>query len=447
MKELALRELQRRAQQTIVFERLPLYPKQAAIIDDPHRFTICEATTKAGKTMSHIEWILEEAINKKAGNWWWVATTSDTSDIAFRRSQARLRGWIDTGGVMKQVADPIPFEKNETRKYIDVMGARIWFKSAEKPDNLFGEDVYGAVGDEVTRWREEAWNALYTTLTATSGRAKLIGNVKGRRNWAYFKARQAQKENEEGIEGDWGYHLLTAFDAIEGNVIKSDIVEQARRDLPEAVFRELYLAEAGDDEGNPFGLNAIRACTITEPSTDETAAYGIDLAKSRDYTWVVGFDAEGHQTESHRWQSDWGTTKSRILALVGLKPTLIDSTGVGDPIVEELSAVRRNIQGFKLTSASKQQLMEGLAADIQGRQIRFFDTKLIAELESFEYEYTRTGVRYTAPPGFHDDGVIAVSLCALIIRRRHRTQFIDLPPIGWGAKPISTTPQVFDHLN
>lgn len=32
------------------------------------------------------------------------------------------------------------------------------------------------------------------------------------------------------------------------------------------------------------------------------------------------------------------------------------------------------------------------------------------ELESFEYEYTRTGVRYTAPEGMHDDCVMALAL-------------------------------------
>ena len=38
----------------------------------------------------------------------------------------------------------------------------------------------------------------------------------------------------------------------------------------------------------------------------------------------------------------------------------------------------------------------------------------ISELEAFEYEYTRTGVRYTAPPGMHDDCVCAL---ALAVRR------------------------------
>ena len=31
-------------------------------------------------------------------------------------------------------------------------------------------------------------------------------------------------------------------------------------------------------------------------------------------------------------------------------------------------------------------------------------------LEEFEFEYTRTGVRYCAPVGLHDDGVCALAL-------------------------------------
>jgi len=32
------------------------------------------------------------------------------------------------------------------------------------------------------------------------------------------------------------------------------------------------------------------------------------------------------------------------------------------------------------------------------------------ELETFEYQYTAHGVRYSAPSGFHDDAVMALAL-------------------------------------
>lgn len=408
----AAAELERRRRKGRAFRRVELYPKQAAIVDDPARFTICEATTKAGKTMSHIEWLLAEAAALGRGNHWWVATISGTADIAFRRSQARLRGFIDSSGHLLRVGRPIPFRVNRTEKWIEAFGARLWFKSADKPDSLYGEDVYRLVGDEVSRWKEEAWTACYSTLTATRGRAKLIGNVKGRKNFAYRLARKA-----EAGEPDWAYHRLTANDAVAGGVIDRDVVEQAERDLPAHVFRELYMAEPAEDGSNPFGLAAIEACTVPAPSTQPTVAFGVDLAKSQDYTWIVGLDKEGRQTVSLRFQLPWGETKRRVLETVGKVPTLIDSTGVGDPIVEDLQRQASNVEGFKFTTVSKQQLMEGLSAAVQQQAVRFWDARLVAELEAFEFEHTRTGVRYAAPDGLHDDGVCALALA----RRRQAT--------------------------
>lgn len=69
-----------------------------------------------------------------------------------------------------------------------------------------------------------------------------------------------------------------------------------------------------------------------------------------------------------------------------------------------------NVEGFVFTSPSKQMLLEGLAVAIQQGEIRYPDGLLVTELEAFEYTYTRTGVRYSAPEGLHDDAVCALAL-------------------------------------
>jgi len=280
----------------------------------------------------------------------------------------------------------------------------IWFKTAEKPDNLYGEDVYAAVIDEASRCREDSWVAVRSTLTATRGPVRIIGNVKGRTNWHYRIARRAES-------GEDGYHYakLTAHDAVSGGVLEAAEVEDAKRLLPEAVFRELYLAEPSDDQGNPFGIHHIAAC-IGPISEDRPVAIGVDLAKSYDWSVVVGIDRRGSVCGFERWQGTWETTEGRILSLIGNVPTLVDSTGVGDPIVERLQSKRHNVGGFKFTSQSKQQLMEGLVLAIQQRQLRIPDGILRTELESFEYRYTRTGATYNAPEGLHDDCVVALAL-------------------------------------
>jgi hypothetical protein len=77
--------------------------------------------------------------------------------------------------------------------------------------------------------------------------------------------------------------------------------------------------------------------------------------------------------------------------------------------------------GKKFTSQSKQQLIEGLVVAVQGLRIVFPEKYIGEEMENFEFEYTRTGVKYTAPNGLHDDCVCALALAneCLISRPRH----------------------------
>ncbi len=396
---------------TAEFHFPKLYEKQRAAIYDPRRYSVIEASTKAGKTVGCLIWILNMALTteRRGRAFWWVAPTLNVSKIAYRR----LKRMLSRGNPLQTL-----WECNDSECFVTLKttGASIWFKGADRPDTLYGEDVYAAVIDEASRCKEEAWHAIRSTITATKAPLRIIGNVKGRKNWAYNLARRA-----ESGDVNMGYHKLTAMDAVEGGVLDAAEIEDAKRVLPEAVFRELYLAEPSDDGGNPFGLSAIRRCVIPEPSTAATSVYGLDLAKSYDYTWLIGLDRGGRQTVSQRWQSDWGQTQRRLSGIIGNVPTLADSTGVGDPIVEALQRICGDVEGYSFTAKSKQQLMEGLASAIQNGEVAYCDELLIAELEAFEYEYTRTGVRYSAPEGLHDDGV-----CALALANRKRTLFGEL---------------------
>ena len=192
-------------------------------------------------------------------------------------------------------------------------------------------------------------------------------------------------------------------------------IEDAQRTLPDAVFRELYLAEPSDDGGNPFGASAIAAC-LAPLSSQPPVCWGVDLAKSVDYTVAIALDAQGRVCRFERFREPWQETLQKVQRLTGRTRAAVDSTGVGDPIVEALQrAGTGSFSGVKFTSASKQQLMEGLAVAIQQQKIRFPDGPIRAELDVFEYEYTRTGVRYAAPAGQHDDCVCALALAVSIL--------------------------------
>ena len=226
-----------------------------------------------------------------------------------------------------------------------------WLHIGDQQQRRRAVRVYAAVVDEASRLRQESWHAIRSTLTATRGPVRIIGNVKGRRNWAYRMARKAEA-GERGMH----YAKLTAYDAIRAGVLAAEEVEDAKAQLPESVFRELYLAEPANDEGCPFNAAAVRACTGTLSSQAPTC-WGWDLAKSVDWTVGIALDAAGAVCRFERWQQvPWEETERRIVEATGNTPALIDSTGVGDPIVERLQRRLPNVEGQKFTPASKQQL-------------------------------------------------------------------------------------------
>jgi len=174
--------------------RINKYGKQRAFIDSPSRYVIVEATTKAGKSVGMLIWLFEQALRGgEGGNYWWVAPVSSQAKIMFRR-------------LCRFIKSKDFYEKNETELFIKLAnGSIIWFKSADKPDSLYGDDVHAVVMDEFTRMKEDSWFAVRSTVSATQGKVRFIGNVKGTNNWGYRMARQAEQGRD-----NWSYFKLTA---------------------------------------------------------------------------------------------------------------------------------------------------------------------------------------------------------------------------------------------
>jgi hypothetical protein len=417
------------------YTRPALYPYQVAILDCVARYTVTIASTKVGKTASHIVWILEQALqctndvrkvtfkfddqgnptwveNKDQGllnqSVWWVAPTFNQAKIAYDRLKVQL-------------SDRNFFTSNETNLIITLKtGVKIHFKTAEKPDNLYGDDVYAVVFDEFTRARETAWHALRSTITSTGGKVKFIGNAKSKKNWGYKLAMKAKA----GQDVDYKFFKITAYDAADCGMKTKDgrpfieEIESAKRDLPESVFNELYLAEASEDGSNPFGMKYIAAVCHPDLSTQPSCCYGIDVANKSDSTSIIGLDKLGTMSHYHNFtRTGWPHVIATIKSLPR-KPMAQDSTGVGDPVLADVQQTNTDIEGYIFTQQSKQRLMEGLAVGIQSRKLLIADDgdvvngtgKLRHQLEQFEIVYTRTGVTYSAPEGEHDDDVCALAL-------------------------------------
>lgn len=387
----------------------PLYPKQRAAFFNDLRTAKIDGSTKSGKTVAAIAWMLDRAINRSPGkSHLWIAMTFPQSRIAYRRVCRMLNRIEGLRGLWR---------KNDTEQSIVVPGGSILrFMGSENYDNIYGADYASAVIDEDSRCKEEAYYAVLSTLTATGGPLRAIGNVKGRGNWAYRLGEQGR----QGV-GGVGYFKLTAGDAIDAGVLDKSVVDEMEAKLPRQVFRELFYCEPADDGGCPFDLAAVARCYQPSSESGTPAFFGVDLAKKQDWVVVYGLDANGRESVFERWQGvPWSETIDRVARLIGSAPALVDSTGVGDPIVEGLQRRCPNVEGYGFTQQSKQKLMEGLALSIQSGQLVYKNLQTRSELEAFEYEVTRTGVRYSAPSGLHDDCVCALALANYGLSMRPR---------------------------
>jgi hypothetical protein len=114
-------------------------------------------------------------------------------------------------------------------------------------------------------------------------------------------------------------------------------------------------------------------------------------------------------------QLDWPLQRVRIAEFVkkwqGV--CVLDATGVGDPIYDDLRLVLPRIEGFKITMQSKRELIQGLMVAVEQRRVSWPASWeiLTAELKRYEYAIGPTGnVGYSAPAGYHDDCVMALAL-------------------------------------
>ena len=359
---------------------------QRAVLDSPARFRVMMCGRRFGKSLISQNISIENGLaNKKVA---YITPTYQLGKTFFQE-------------ICKVLPEKI-YKKNETDLTINfITGGQIRFFTGERLDALRGLKFHLVIIDEASYIAnlQDGWlNSIRPTLTDYKGLAIFLSTPRGK-NFFYSLYMK-------GGEPDWEAFKFTTYD---NPHIDPTEIDAAKFQLPNVVFEQEYMANPMENAANPFGSEHINAC-VKDGIAGKAEYYGIDLAKSVDWTVIIGLDKLGQVVHFERFQKDWMQTKEAILRLPKNLPIMIDSTGVGDAIVEELQKKFTQMHGFKFTSTSKQQLLEALANSIQTKTISYPTGLIKEELEIFEYTFTSTGVRYSAPSGFHDDCVIALAL-------------------------------------
>lgn len=382
---------------------------QAALFAPPERFEgaeqriqfyVAACGTKFGKTVGAGSWLVSEAWENPGINCRWIAPVY---------AQARLGFGICSALIPKRFR-----EANRSRLEITLAnGTVIQFRSGEKAENLEGYACHRFVIDEAAKVPEQAWISHQTTLTATGGFGWIISTPKGR-NWFW-------EVYQRGLDVEFPRYACWRFPSMANPRVDLAHVEDARRTLPDRVFAQYYLALFLDDLGGVFRRPELNVRgTLERYRAGHRYVVGVDLAKHRDWTVSVVMDLDRrHVVAMDRFQRiSWPQAKERVLNLAnayGRAEIILDATGIGDPIYDDLKARGVRVSPYKFTPASKAALVDNLTVEIEQGRISYPQIpQLLAELKSYEWKIAKNGRATStgAPTGFHDDCVMALALAS-----------------------------------
>jgi hypothetical protein len=307
-------------------------------------------------------------------------------------------------------------EKSEQQRLIILSGGGLLrVRSGDDPDSLRGSGLDLAVLDEAAFLREAVWtSALRPALSDRRGKALFLSTPKGIGNWFWKVYGYGLDPNRL----DWqSWTFPTA-----GNPhIPPEEIEAARADLPLRVFEQEYLAAFTDDSGGVFRNVTERAIVTpqSEPKPGHRIIFGVDWARVDDFSCVAILDATTRQLVAlDRFNGvGWALQRGRIFELAKRwRPTAIwaEANSIGGPNIEALQAEGLPIYPFMTTNASKDDAINNLALALERDRDPLTiipDPVLLHELQSYTVERLPSGrYRYGAPPGGHDDTVIALAI-------------------------------------
>lgn len=380
-----------------------------------HLFLVGKACIPTHNTFGCTIAIVKNAWNLKDSLNWWVSPTYAQSKMAYNMIKRLLP--IETYAEYKADLKLVLLQPDGAER------STIEFKSGDNPDSLRGYGVHFFVMDEAARCPYESFVSILTTVTQTRGKGLFISTPK-LRNWFYDAYQKGEKFEEDGTpryapgEDPFPEWLAIRMPTWTNPHVKMDSIKEMQRNLPEDIFRQEVGAQFLLDSAGVF--RGIRDCVRGELQQflpGHRYVMGVDLARLKDFTVLTVMDkANRHVVHHERFnQIRWEVQYQRIIECAKRynASVIIDSTGIGDPIVEAIQGGGVRVTSYKISSnTAKQQLIDKLRVNIEKQKISFPQIPVLRrELESYEYAVSDSGlVRFSAPSGQHDDCVVSLAL-------------------------------------
>lgn len=365
------------------------------------RFMILNWHRRARKTTLAINLLIRECIKNAKCRYVYIAPTYKAAKNIVWRDPLMLKAYMPMEHVKRF---------NESEMFVEFNnGSILSLHGGDEPDALRGINAHGAVIDEAAMAKREVYEEFLRPIIMQDPKRWIlfISTPKGR-NWFYELYLKA-KNNPE-----W---YINALDVWTSGIIQHDEILKAQAELPAATFAQELECAFNDNASSVFkNISECVGGQLERPITGYSYVTGVDLARVYDFTVLSTMCRETRKLVAFERfnRVDWAFQKERIIETCTKYNSLavVDATGVGDPIAEDLQRQGISVLPYKISTQSKSELIKRLVVSIEQRLITFPNIdELTSELAAFTYELTDAGnVRMTAPEGLHDDCVISLAL-------------------------------------
>ena len=370
------------------------------IINGTEKFHIASIGRQWGKSLMGMNLALYWMINNGPTKVLWISPVYSQASKVMKE----MLGAINNSGIVKRY--------NYSANEIELQnGSIILFRSAERYDNIRGMTMEYGIIDEAAFMKEDAWKEAIRPVFAVKGKKILFISTPKGKNQFYELFQLGKSPDNSRYKSYTGSSYETPY-------ISKEEIEDAKKTLPETVFRQEYEAKFIDSGGEVF-QNLQSNTFHTWPKPQGKVYCGIDLGKQEDYTVATFMDSTGKVIDIYRNNRvEWSQMVKDILVKVKQynATTMIEVNSIGDVIFEQIKKQWQDTHPFVTSSKSKNEIIEGLILDMNEDTIKIPNEQLfpalLSELSVFTYEYNpkTRNIRYGHPSGLHDDTVMSLAI-------------------------------------
>jgi hypothetical protein len=258
--------------------------------------------------------------------------------------------------------------------------------------------------------KPEVWNFISPILRENGGWAVFVYTPRGQ-NHAYDLIKTARE-----MPDTWHVEILPVSKT---GALTQDQILEAKLTMPKNLFDQEYECDFTENASAVYKDIQSRTYPMEEYKHNDRGIYqlGVDLAKFNDYTVITPIDMTTFKVcpQDSFNKIDYTLQKTKIEAAYYKydRPRVImDSTGVGNPVVDDLVNKGINVVPFTFTYNSRNELLINLQILLEQDKIKIpDDPELLAELESAFFDITPQGrTKIVVPDDKHDDRLMSLAL-------------------------------------